>query len=199
MKFINSQYITAPLTKLTPDEDYISMKKNRIYLVDHGEQALIYKPPGFWISIDGDWEKWCDENDFRDTKEETIADIYLKPNLTFIRIQSVDDAEELVRFLLPDIKNEFPELNHPLYGKFPRGELPVCDLLNFSRYQINALKNGRIFNQRLVWHNALNICDGIYYENSWELHMHSIFNTWDASSVMLFDPKNIVSMIKKDR
>jgi len=197
MNFIQSQFITAKLTKLLPQEDYINIKKTQIYLVDHGETALLYKPPGFWISVDGDWERWCTSENFRDVEEETIADIYLKPNLVFIKISTVDDAEELIQFLLPKIKDEFPELGgEPFLEAFPyRKGLPVCDLLNFSRYQINEYRKGNRLNQRDVWANALNTCDGIYYENSWELHMHSIFNTWDASSIMLFDPRNIASIV----
>ena len=123
--------------------------------------------------------------------------MYLKPNLTFIRIESIEDANELVRFLLPDIKNEFPDLNHPFGGDFPGGEFPVSDLLNFSRYQINLLRKGVEMIQREVWGRALASFDGIYYVNSWELHMNTIFNTWDCDTLLLFDPRNIISLQKK--
>ena len=51
MNLINSQYITEPLTHLTPEDGYIGMKKNGIKLVDRGKDGLIYKPPGFFISM----------------------------------------------------------------------------------------------------------------------------------------------------
>lgn len=192
MKFINSQYITAPLTHLTPDDGYCGMKKNGIKIADRGRDALIYKPPGFFISMNGDWERWCESEQFRDVKNETICDVYIKPNLTLIRIESVEDANKLVRFLLPDIKNEFPDLNHSFGGDFP-----ISDLLNFSRYQINLIKKGVEMIQREVWGKALADFDGIYYVNSWELHMNTIFNTWDCDTLLLFDPRNIISLQKK--
>ncbi len=192
MKFINSQYITTPLTHLTPEDGYIGMKKNGIKIIDRGKDALIYKPPGFFISMNGDWERWCVSEEFRDVKNETICNVHLKPNLTFIRIDNVSDANELVLFLLPDIKNEFPDLNDPLGGEFP-----ISDLLNFSRYQMNLLKKGVDMIQRKVWGRALAEYDGIYYVNSWELHMNTIFNTWDCDTLLLFDPRNIVSLVRK--
>lgn len=167
------------------------MKKNGIKVIDRGREALIYKPPGFFISMNGDWERWCESEDFRDVDEETICDVYIKPNLTFIRIENVDDANNLVRFLLPDIKNEFPDLNH-LFG----GEFPISDLLNLSRYQMNLFKKGIELIHREVWGRALAGCDGIYYVNSWELHMNTIFNTWDCDTLLLFDPRNIISLQK---
>ena len=200
MKFINSQYITSPLTHLTPEDGYHGMKENGIKIVDRGKDALIYKPPGFFISMNGDWERWCESENFRDVDEETICDVYIKPNLTFIRIENVEDANNLVRFLLPDIRNEFPDLNNPfdrILGKFPGGEFPISDLLNFSRYQINLLKKGVEMIQREVWGRALDTCDGIYYVNSWALHMNTIFNTWDCDTLLLFEPRNIISLVKK--
>ena len=195
MNFIQSQYITAKLTHLTPEDGYNGMKKNGIKIADRGRDALIYKPPGFFISMNGDWERWCEAEQFRDVDEETICEVYIKPNLTFIRIENVEDANELVRFLLPDIKNE---LNHLFGGDFPGGEFPISDLLNFSRYQFNLLKKGVELIHREVWGRALASYDGIYYVNSWELHMNTIFNTWDCDTLMLFDPRNVTSLQKQN-
>jgi len=197
LNFIQSQYITAPLTHLTPEDGYHGMKKNGIKISDRGKDALIYKPPGFFISMNGDWERWCESEDFRDVKRETICDVHIKPNLTFIRIENVEDANNLVLFLLPDIKNEFPDLNDSFGGEYPRGELPISDLLNFSGYQMNLLKKGVAMIPREVWGKALDTCDGIYYVNSGELHMNTFFNTWDCDTLLLFDPRNIVSIVRK--
>lgn len=198
MKFINSQYVTSPLTHLTPEDGYHGMKKNGIKITDRGKDALIYKPPGFFISMNGDWERWCESEQFRDVKDEIICDVYIKPNLTFIRIENIEDANNLVRFLLPDIKNEFPDLNQTFSGVYPRGEFPISDLLNLSRYQLELLNQGVDMIQRKVWGNALDTCDGIYYVNSWELHSNTIFNTWDCDTLLLFDPRNIVSLQRKN-
>ncbi len=78
------------------------------------------------------------------------------------------------------------------------GEFPISDLLNFSRYQMNLLKKGVELIHRKVWGRALSGCDGIYYVNSWALHMNTIFNTWDCDTLLLFDPRNIVSLQKRD-
>ena len=182
MNFIQSQYITAPLTHLTPEDGYHGMKKNGIKISDRGRDALIYKPPGFFISMNGDWERWCESEQFRDVKKETICDVYVKPNLTFIRIENIEDANDLIRFILPDIKNEFPDLNNSFGGEFP----------------INLLKKGVDLGHREVWGKVLASCDGIYYVNSWELHINTIFNTWDCDTLMLFDPRNVVSLQKKN-
>ena len=129
MKFINSQNITENLTHLTDEKGYQGMKKNGIFIPSIGIHGLAYKPSGFWISIDGDWERWCRLEHFRNVPEETICDVYLKPNLTFIRIQSVYDADELMKFLLPDIKNEFPELSMGFTSMFdkkpPTSQRPI--------------------------------------------------------------------------
>jgi len=117
---------------------------------------------------------------------ETICNVYLKPNLLFIRISTVQDANELIRFLLPDIRDYSPGF-----------QFNISDLINFSHYQFKHMKRGERVTQRMAWANALSSCDGIYYENSWELHMHTIFNTWDCHSLILFDPRNIVSMMKQ--
>lgn len=193
MNFIQSQYITAPLTHLTPEDGYHGMKENGIKIADRGRDALIYKPPGFFISVNGDWERWCESEQFRDVESETICEVYIKPNLTFIKIENVEDANELVRFLLPDIKNEFPDLNESFGGEFP-----ISDLLNFSRYQFNLIKKGVEMIQREVWGRALASFDGIYYVNSWELHMNTIFNTWDCDTLLLFDPRNVISLVRKN-
>jgi len=192
MNFIQSQYIIEPLTHLTPEDGYIGMKKNGIKLVDRGKNALPYKPPGFFISMNGDWERWCTGEEFRDVQKETICEVYIKPNLTFVRIENIDDANELIEFILPDIKNEFPDLNDSFGGEFP-----ISDLLNFSRYQMNLMKKGVEMIQREIWKKALSDFDGIYYVNSWELHMHTIFNTWDCDTLLLFDPRNVISLEKK--
>ena len=196
MKFINSQYVTAPLTHLTPEDGYIGTKKNGIKLVDRGKHALPYKPPGFFISMNGDWERWCTSEEFRDVEKETTCEVYIKPNLTFIRVENIEDANEIVKFILSDIKNEFPDLNHPFGGEFPEGEFPISDILNFSRYQTNLLRKGVDLIQREIWKKALDRYDGIYYVNSWELHINTIFNTWDCDTLLLFDPRNVISLQK---
>lgn len=186
MNFINSQYITAKMTHLTPEDGYQGMKKNGIKLIDRGDNALLYKPPGFWISLDGEWEDWCIGEEFRDVQNETICDVYLKPNLLFLRISTVDDANELISYLIPELH----------YHRVESDFFPISDLMTMSRYQIHELHKGNLVTARNVWHKALDTCDGIYYENSGDLHFHTIFNTWDCSSVMLFDPRN-ASIIKQ--
>ena len=91
------------MTHLTSEKGFEGMKKNRIKLPDLGDNALLYKPPGFWVSLDGDWEQWCTSEEFRDVQSETICDVYLKPNLTFIKISTVEDANELFLFLVPEL------------------------------------------------------------------------------------------------
>ena len=185
MNFINSQYITEKLTHLTPHEGYDGMRKNGIKVTDRGSDSLLYKPPGFWISVNGDWERWCESENFRDVKNETICDVYLKSNLLFIKISTVEDSDELIRFLLPDM----PDYN-------PGFRFNISDLINFSHYEFERLKKGFHITAREVWRNAMNSCDGIYYVNSCALHFQTIFNTWDCDSIMLFDPRNILSIIK---
>ena len=140
------------------------------------------KPPGFWISLDGDWEDWCTSEEFRDVDAETICDVYLKPNLTFIRISTVKDADELMSFLVPEL----------YLHRYEEAYFPLSDLLTISKYQMHELSKGNLVTARKVWRNALESCDGIYYENSGDLHFHTIFNTWDCSSIMLFDPSNVI-------
>ena len=77
------------------------MRKNGIKITDHGNDALLYKSPAFWISVDYGWEQWCTWENFRDVQKEVICNVFLKPNLLFIKIQTVDDANELFNFLLP--------------------------------------------------------------------------------------------------
>ena len=187
MNFINSQYITSKMTHLTPEEGYLGMKKTGIKIPDRGNTALLYKPPGFWISLDGDWEDWCTSEEFRNVDVETICNVYLKPNLTFIRISTVEDANELMLFLVPELSLHYVKSNF----------FPLSDLMTIIHYQIHELHKGNLVTARKVWANALNNCDGIYYENSGDLHFHTIFNTWDCNSIMLFDPRN-VSITKRD-
>ena len=170
------------MTHLTPEEGYDGMKKNGIKIIDRGRDALLYKPPGFWISLDGDWEEWCTSEEFRDVQNETICDVYLKPNLTFIRISTVEDANELMAFLVPELHRY----------RYMENYFPLSDLLTISKYQIHELQKGNFITARKVWANALESCDGIYYENSGDLHFHTLFNTWDCSSIMLFDPRNVI-------
>jgi len=186
LNFINSQYITASLTHLTSHQGYDGMIKNGIKIVDHGINGLIYKPPGFWISVDGDWERWCTSEDFIDVENSIICNVYLKPNLAFIRISTVEDADELTKFILPNLKNRYPEMNS------------LSGMLNFSYMPMIELHKGNIPTQRKVWANALDNCDGIYYENSGHLHFDTFFNTWDCDSLMLFDPRN-ATLSKQER
>lgn len=183
MNYINSQCIAENLTHVTSHEGYGGMISNGIKISDRGNQALLYKPPGFWISINGDWEEWCTRNDFRDVKELAICDVYLKPNLLFIRISTMSDADELFLFLIPELQhhNLFPEYSF---------SFPLSDLINISQYQIEQLHKGNLVTARSVWGKALDVCDGIYYENSSDLHFNTIFNTWDCNCIVLFDPRN---------
>jgi len=111
--------------------------------------------------------------------------VYLKPNLTFLRISTIDDANELFSFLVPELHLYHSESDY----------FPLSDLMTISHYQIHELHKGNLVTARKVWSKALDTCDGIYYENSGDLHFHTIFNTWDCSSIMLFDPRN-ASIIK---
>ena len=192
MNYINSHCITETLTHVTSHEGYTGMMSHGIKLRDWGNDALLYKPPGFWISINGDWEEWCTGNDFGDVENATICNVYLKPNLLFIKITTVNDADELFLFLIPELKHQrntiFPEFSF---------SFPLSDLMNISSYQIDQLQKGNLVNSRSVWGKALDICDGIYYEDSSDLHCQTIFNTWDASSIVLFDPSN-VTISKKE-
>jgi len=192
LNYINSQCITENLTHVTSHEGYDGIMNNGIKIRDMGKDALLYKPPGFWISINGDWEEWCTGNDFRDVKNATICNVYLKPNLLFIRISAVSDADELFLFLIPELKH------HNLFPHFSSSFSSLSDLMNISQYQIKQLQKGNIVTARSVWGKALNVCDGIYYEDSSDLHFHTIFNTWDASSIVLFDPTNAI-ISKKEK
>jgi len=69
-------------------------------------------------------------------------------------------------------------------------------MLTIVKYQMHEIHKGNHITARNVWRNALESCDGIYYENSGNLHFHTIFNTWDCSSIMIFDPRN-VTIIKQ--
>jgi len=191
LNYINSHYITETLTHVTSHEGYDGMINNGIKLKDRGNDALLYKPPGFWISINGDWEEWYTGNEFGDVEGSTICNVYLKPNLLFIRISTVSDADELFLFLIPELKhhNIFPEYSF---------SFPLSDLMNISQYQIGQLQKGNLVTARTVWGKAMDTCDGIYYEDSSDLHFHTIFNTWDASSIVLFDPTN-VTISKKEK
>jgi len=192
MNYINSQCITENLTHLTSHDGYDGMMSNGIKIKDKGNNALLYKPPGFWISINEDWESWCTGEEFIDVKESIICNVYLKPNLLFIRISTVSDADELFLFLIPDLKhyNLFPEYSF---------SSPLSDLINISQYQIEQLQKGNFVTARSVWGNALDVCDGIYYENSSDLHFNTIFNTWDCSCIVLFDSTNATISKKEQR
>ncbi len=191
MNYINSHCITEKLTHVTSHDGYHGMISNGIKLSDMGNQALLYKPPGFWISINEDWELWCTGNEFGDIENAIICNVYLKPNLLFIKISTVNDADELFLFLIPELKR------HTIFPEYSFSS-SVCDLMNISQYQIDQLQKGNLVTARSVWSNAMNNCDGIYYENSSDLHFHTIFNTWDASSIVLFDPSN-ATISKKEK
>jgi len=191
LNYVNSQCITENLTHQTSHAGYDAMIKNGIKICDMGENALLYKPPGFWISINEDWERWCTGEEFRDIENATICNVYLKPNLLFIRISTVNDADELFLFLIPELKhhNLFPEYSF---------STPLSDLINISTYQIEQLHKGNLVTARSVWGKALDSCDGIYYENSSNLHFNTIFNAWDCDSIVLFNPTN-VTISKKEK
>ena len=79
------------------------MKKNGIKISDMGTRGLLFKPPGFWISINGDWERWCKNENFRNGSENFICDVKLEPHLQLVKISTVSDVEELVMFLAPNM------------------------------------------------------------------------------------------------
>lgn len=202
MNFINSQYINAEMTHCTVQKDYLSMRENGINI--RVMDGLLYKPPGFWISVNYGWEEWSGAEEFQQDRD-VHCNVYIKPNLTFIKIESVEDANELVRFLIPDMQNRFPELNG--YTGFgwsmrddkPKREFPISDMLNMSRYMIEHHEKGISLTSNMVWKKALQSCHGIYYKNNWDLHMNTIFNTWDCDSLVLFDPSNVISIMKRDK
>jgi len=57
------------------------------------------------IKFNGDWERWCTGEEFIDVEASTTCNVYLKPNLLFIRISTVSDADELFLFLIPELKH----------------------------------------------------------------------------------------------
>jgi len=191
MNYINSQCITENLTHVTSHEGYDGMMSSGIKIVARGDNALLYKPPGFWISINGDWERWCTGEEFVDVENAITCDVYLKPNLLFIRISTVYDADELFLFLIPELKH------HNLFSEHSFST-PLSDLINISNYQIEQLRKGNLVTARSIWGKALDTCDGIYYENSSDLHFHTIFNTWDCDSIVLFDSTN-ATISKKEK
>ena len=187
MNFIQSENITAKLTHVTELEDYQLMLKNGIKVKDMGEAGLIYKPSGFWISVDGDWERWCTAERWGMNDKSIICDIKIKPKLKFLKISSVHEANLLIRFLVPDI---------PVYD-FNGFTVNRYDILNITHHMIECAKKGIRLTAKILWKNVLDNYDGVYYENSGSLHMHSMFNAWDASSIVLFDPRNVSSMQKR--
>jgi len=187
MRSINSEDITAKLTHVTKLEDYQLMVKNGIKVKDMGDTGLIYKPPGFWISIDGDWERWCTAEEWGINDKSIICDVKIKSDLKFIRIASVHEANLLIRFLAPDI---------PVYD-FNGFKVESCDLLNVTHYMLEYTRRGILLTSKILWKNVLDNYDGVYYENSGSLHMNSMFNAWDASSIVIFDPRNVISLQKK--
>jgi len=186
MRSINSENITTKLTHVTELKDYHLMIKNGIKVKDMGDTGLIYKPPGFWISVDGGWERWCTAEGWGMNDKSIICDVRIKPGLKFLKISSVAEANVLIRFLVPDI---------PVYD-FNGFTVEACDLLNVTHYMLECHKQGTRLTARMLWKNALDNYDGVYYENSGSLHMHSMFNAWDASSIVIFDPRNVISLQK---
>jgi len=178
---MKSQDITAKLTHVTELKDYHLMVKNGIKVKDMGSHGLIYKPPGFWISIDGDWERWCTAEEWGMGDKSIICKVKIKADLEFLKISSVLEANNLIKFLVPDI---------PIYD-FNGFTVDRCDLLNVTHYMLECSKNGILLTARMLWKNVLDNYDGVYYENSGSLHMHSMFNAWDASSIVIFDPRNV--------
>ncbi len=173
--------MTAKLTHVTELEDLQLMVKNGIKIKDMGDHGLIYKPPGFWISIDGDWERWCKCEEWGMNDKSIICDVKIKSGLKFIRISSIMEANQLIRFLAPDI---------PVYEFGSGFTVNQCDLLNVTHYMLECSKKGIHLTAKMLWKNVMDNYDGVYYENSGSLHMHSMFNAWDASSLVIFDPRN---------
>ncbi len=170
---------------MTTKDGYTGMKKNGINI--RVPDGMMYKPPGFWISVNYGWEEWSSAEGFQQHRDNIQCNVFINPNLTFIRISTIEQANELVRFLLPDMKNYYPEFHRD-----------ISDLINFSRYGTEIYnKTGKKLGSLEAWKKALESCDGIYYENSWELHMDTIFNTWDCDSLVLFDPRNVISLQKQ--
>jgi len=203
MKFINSQYINAEMTHCTVQNDYLSMRENGINI--RVKDGLLYKPPGFWISVNYGWEEWSGAEEFQQDRN-VQCNVYVKPNLTFIKISTVEEANELAMFLLPDLFNIIGMQDNvfsrmfPTFSSWPEMDRPISDLISFSRYEIYMTqKTGKPVRSIETWKKALESCDGIYYENSWDLHMDTFFNTWDCDSLILFDPSNVISIMKRDR
>jgi len=178
---IQSEDITAKLTHVTKLEHYELMVTNGIKVKDMGEAGIIYKPPGFWISVDGDWERWCTGEEWGMNDKSIICDVIIKPDLKLLKISSVLEANLLIRFLVPDI---------PVYD-FNGFTVEPCDLLNVTHYMLHCHRKGIRLTAKMLWKNVLDSYDGVYYENSGSLHMHSMFNAWDASSIVIFDSRNV--------
>lgn len=181
MRIINSENILDKLTHVTSPDGAAKMIKNGIKVKDMGDAGLLYKPPGFWISMNEGWERWTRGNDFQNDKSNVILDVKLKPGLRFARVSSITDAETLIRYLVPDI---------PQY-EFSGFHVGRSDLLNVTHYMLEAHKQGLRLTAKMLWKKVLDNYDGVYYEDSETLHMRTMFNAWDVSSIVIFDPRNI--------
>ena len=206
MDFIKSQNISEKLTHVMPSiMNYFGIKKYGIR--QYHREHMLWKPKSFWISMNHDWERWCYGEDFGNISESVICNVKLKKDLKLLKVTTVDDAENLAKILMPDMKSHRLFNNSPSIG-FPFNRVRFADMLTMTIYITDKLKEGKLVGSEL-WDPITKNYDGIYYLNSNSLHFETFFNTWDCHSIALFDGSNatltdfcsnqkLIDEIKKD-
>ena len=86
----------------------------------------------------------------------------------------------------------FKCLISPTFERFIISSFEVMDKSFIRRSFVISKYSKTPLTPRNVWANALNSCDGVYYEYSSDLHFDTMFNEWDCDSLVLFDTTNAI-------
>ena len=129
-------------------------------------QEIGYKPSGIWYSVNGDWARWCSDEEFR------IAHLAIRHKLT------LDPGRILALHCAVDVE-EFAENYRTAWP-----DLPASSTLRSIDWPRVASKYAGIEIAPYQW--RLRLAEGFTWYYGWDCASGCV---WDLSAVLAFEPE----------
>lgn len=150
------------LTHTTTKDDVKNIMNVGFLINDNKDH---FKPNGIWLSIDNDWERWCDANNFNQEKNEVILELKLHNQDKYWVIDSLDD----------------------FYAKF--NEFCAAKRISHTTGSIHDIMLSRPFFDWVKskgYHGVI-----LTKQGQIQTHMKTFMYGWDCASICVFNPEDI--------
>lgn len=139
----------------------------------------LHKPNGFWYGVDGDWQRWCQDN-----MPEWVGGFTYEVDVTGLKILRLTNMDEIIEF-------------HNRYAKPIKGMEELVDQIQMPCWTEEDQLNLKKFTMSTFhypdWKKVSKEYDGIEidpYQNSLRLHL-TWYYTWDCASGCVWNTQDL--------